>query len=259
MAHTAYLDHDGPIALAHRGFSRDGLENTMTAFAAAVDLGFAYVETDVHATSDDVVVAFHDDHLDRVTDRTGHIPGMPWREVRAARVGGVAPVPTLEELLSSWPCLRVNIDIKSPGAITPTVRVIERMKAHDRVCIASFSDRRRRATVIRLSRPVVTSAGQGTTAGFRAASLTPPPVRDRAVSAALGDVDGVQVPVRHRGVPVVTRATVAAAHRAGAFMHVWTVNDPQEMHRLLDLGVDGLVSDRADLLREVLTTRGHRF
>lgn len=256
MARTAYLDHPGPIPLAHRGFSRDGLENSMAAFAAAVDLGFGYVETDVHATSDGVVLAIHDDTLDRVTDRTGHIPGMPWREVRAARIGGVEPIPRLEELLGTWPDLRVNIDLKSAGAITPTVRVIERARAHDRVCIASFSDTRRRQAVRRLSRPVVTSAGQLSGALFRAATLLPRPVRRQAVTAALGDVDGLQAPVAHWGLPVVTPTTVAAAHAAGAFVHVWTVNDPREMHRLLDLGVDGLVSDRADLLREVLTARG---
>nr|WP_269813508.1 glycerophosphodiester phosphodiesterase [Ornithinimicrobium sediminis] len=242
--------------MAHRGFSREGLENSMAAFAAAVDLGLRYVETDVHATSDEVVVAFHDESLDRVTDRSGAITALPWREVREARIGGVEPVPTLEDLLGTWPQLRVNIDIKTPGAITPTVRVIERARAHDRVCIASFSDRRRRETLARLSRPVVTSAGRTTGALFRMAAALPGPVRHGAVARALRAVDGLQVPVQHSGIPLVTGQTVRAAHRAGAFVHVWTVNDAAEMHRLLDLGVDGLVSDRADLLREVLVARG---
>lgn len=232
----------------------------MAAFAAAVDLGYRYVETDVHATLDEVVVAVHDESLDRVTDRTGDIAGMPWREVRNARIGGVEPVPTLEELLGAWPDLRVNIDIKSAGAVTPTVRVIERTAAHERVCIASFSDLRRRQTLRRLSRPVVTSAGQGVGARFRAASALPTAVpnvvRRRAVAAALRDVDGLQLPVRHSGLPLVTRATLAAAHEAGVFVHVWTINESAQMHRLLDLGVDGLVSDRADLLKEVLVSRG---
>ncbi len=253
---TAYLDHPGPIPLAHRGFSRDGLENSMAAFAAAVDLGMRYVETDVHATLDEVVVAFHDASLDRVTDRTGRITSLPWREVSRARIGGTEPVPTLEQLLGTWPELCVNIDIKSPGAITPTVRVIERTRAHDRVCIASFSDDRRRSALQRLSRPVATSAGQLTGALFRLASAAPPPLRDRLVARALTGVDGLQLPVSHQGIPLVTRRTVDAAHAAGAFVHVWTINDPAQMHRLLDLGVDGLVSDRSDLLRQVLVERG---
>lgn len=255
---TAYLDHSGPVPLAHRGFDADGggLENTMAAFRAAVDLGYRYVETDVHATRDGVVVAFHDETLDRVTDRRGAIPELSWREVSRARVGGVEGVPRLEDLLEEWPDLRVNIDIKSPGAILPLVRVVERTRAHDRVCVTSFSDQRRQAAVMRLTRPVATSAGQRMTAAFRAAAALPPLVRASAVTRSLRGVDGLQVPVQHYGIEVVTEATVSAAHEAGRFVHVWTINDAAEMGRLLDLGVDGLVTDRADVLKEVLLARG---
>lgn len=253
---TAYLDHPGPIPLAHRGFDRQGLENSMTAFQAAVDLGFRYLETDVHATSDGVLVAFHDESLDRVTDGAGTITRMPWSQVSRARIGGTEPIPRLEVMLDTWPDARFNIDIKSASAIGPLVRVIERARAHDRVCVTSFSDTRRRQALRRLTRPVVTSGGQVVTAAFRAAAQAGVRSRRSLVERAMGDADGLQVPVRFRGVPVVTEATVAAAHSAGKFVHVWTVNDPAEMHRLLDLGVDGLVSDRADLLRQVLTERG---
>lgn len=258
MSATAYLDHDGPIALAHRGFSLDGLENSMAAFAAAVDLGYRYVETDVHATSDGVLVAFHDERLDRVTDATGLITALPWSQVRRARIGGVETVPTLAELLDAWPDLRVNIDIKSAGAVGPLVRVIERTGAHDRVCVTSFSDRRRLAALRRLTRPVATSAGQGVATRFVAATHAPVPGARRPALAArvLRGVDCLQVPERSGRVPVVTGASVAAAHAAGVQVHVWTVNEPADMRRLLDLGVDGLVSDRADLLRTVLRERG---
>ncbi|WP_024285251.1 glycerophosphodiester phosphodiesterase [Cellulomonas sp. KRMCY2] len=252
-AAVPYLDHAGTIALAHRGFSPHGHENSMAAFAAAVDLGFRYVETDVHATSDGVVVALHDATLDRVTDGAGRVAELPWRTVREARIGGSEPVPTLEDLLGAWPELRVNIDIKSAGAVAPTICVIERVAAHGRVCIASFSDARRRAVVRGLSRPVATSAGYGTMAAFRigtgARSAT-------AARLALRDVDCIQVPERFGVVPVVTARSVAAAHAVGVQVHVWTVNDPSDMHRLLDLGVDGLISDRADLLKSVLVERG---
>ena len=245
--------------MAHRGFSPGGLENTMVAFEAAVGLGYRYVETDVHATRDGVVVAFHDDTLDRLTDRVGRIPDLSWREVSRARVGAGAaaePVPELEELLGTWPDLRVNIDIKTPGAILPLARVIERTRAHDRVCVASFSDTRRREGIMRLTRPVVTSAGQRVAARFRAAAALPALVRTPVVARVMAGVDGLQVPVRHAGVEVVTPTTVEAAHEVGAFVHVWTVNDVPEMVRLLDLGVDGLVTDRADLLKNVLQARG---
>ncbi|WP_131104373.1 glycerophosphodiester phosphodiesterase [Ornithinimicrobium sufpigmenti] len=259
---TAYLDHPGPIPMAHRGYDAEGtgLENTMAAFRAAVDLGYRYVETDVHATRDGVVLAFHDETLDRVTDRRGRIPELVWREVSRARVGaGVGAgesVPRLEDLLEEWPDLRVNIDIKTPGAVVPLVRVIERMRAHDRVCVTSFSDQRRRAAVMRLTRPVVTSAGQGSTTAFRAAAALPPLVRASVVARTLRGVDGLQVPAEHLGIEVVTPTTIAAAQEVGAFVHVWTINDPVEMTRLLDMGVDGIVTDRADLLRELLVARG---
>lgn len=244
--------------MAHRGFDADnaGLENTMAAFRAAVDLGYRYVETDVHATRDGVVLAFHDETLDRVTDRRGRIPELSWREVGRARAGNGEPVPRLEELLEEWPDLRVNIDIKSPGAVVPLVHVIERMRAHDRVCVTSFSDQRRRAAVMRLTRPVTTSAGQNSTAAFRAAAALPPLVRASVVARTLRDVDGLQVPADHLGIEVVTATTVAAAQEVGAYVHVWTINDRAEMERLLDLGVDGIVTDRADVLKEVLVARG---
>lgn len=255
---TAYLDHPGPIPLAHRGFDRGGLglENSMVAFAAAVELGYRYVETDVHVTRDGVVVAFHDETLDRVTDREGPIPELTWAEVSRARIAGQEPVPRLDELLASWPGLRINIDIKTPGAVLPLVRLIEHTRAHDRVCVTSFSDHRRQEAVMRLTRPVVTSAGQRSAATFRAAAELPRLVRPGVVARTLRSVDGIQVPTEHHGIEVVTPTTLAAAQEVGKYVHVWTVNEPAEMHRLLDLGVDGLVSDRADVLKAVLTERG---
>lgn len=254
VTRTAYLDHPGPIPLAHRGFDLHGLENSMPAFQAAVALGFRYLETDVHATSDGVLLAFHDESLDRVTDRTGMIPHLSWAEVSRARIGGTEPIPQLADMLDAWPHARFNIDIKTSGAIGPLVRVIERARAHERVCITSFSDARRRRALRRLTRPVATSAGQSVTARFRVAAQAGRP--DTLVGRAMRDADGLQVPVSFRGIPIVTERTVAAAHAAGRFVHVWTINEPAEMHRLLDLGVDGLVSDRADLLKQVLTERG---
>ena len=255
---TAYLDHPGPIPLAHRGFdpAGAGLENSMPAFQAAVDLGYRYVETDVHATRDGVVVAFHDETLDRVTDRRGAIPELSWREVSRARIAGQEPVPRLEDLLGSFPDVRVNIDIKTPGAIVPLVRAIERTQAHARVCVTSFSDQRREAAVMRLTRPVATSAGQGSTTSFRAAAALPALIRASVAARALRSVDALQVPPHHHGVEVVTPTTLDAAHEIGKLVHVWTINDAAEMHRLLDLGVDGIMTDRADLLKDVLTERG---
>ncbi len=225
----------------------------MAAFAAAVDLGYRYIETDVHATFDDVAVAFHDTTLDRVTDGSGVIAELRWPEVNRANIGGTEPVPRLDDVLGTWPQLRVNIDIKAAAAVEPTVRAIERTQAHDRVCIASFSDARRRATTRRLSRAVATSAGRSLVSSFVLAC------RAGLASRAqrwLAGVHCLQVPVRFGSLPVVTSRLVAQAHRGGRQVHVWTINDAAEMHQLLDLGVDGIVTDRADVLRDVLIQRG---
>ena len=242
---------DSFVAMAHRGFSLDGLENSMAAFAAAVDLGFRYLETDAHATSDGVAVSLHDGTLDRTTDARGRVKELPWRQVREARIGGVEPVPLLADLLGAWPDVRVNIDVKDEAAIYPVAEVIERTRAHDRVCVASFSAARRRATVRRLSRPVATSAATGEIARFVLAA------RMRRPATAIAEaVDCLQVPARQGPLTVVDERTVATAHAAGLPVHVWTVNEADEMRRLLDLQVDGLITDRGDILVQVLAERG---
>lgn len=252
---TSYLPTApaAPIGLAHRGFSPEGWENSMPAFQAAVDLGYAYVETDVHATADGVVVAFHDPTLDRVGGTSGAIAELSWSQVGTARILGEHAVPTLEEVLTTWPDLRVNIDVKADSAVGPFVDLIERLGAHERICVASFSDRRRRAVLARLSAPTVSSAGQSVNTAFWAAARAG---SVRAAARVTRDVDVLQVPERFGRVTVVTARTVAMAHRIGLPVHVWTVDDPADMTRLLDLGVDGILTDRADLLRAVLRNRG---
>ncbi|GIG23564.1 glycerophosphoryl diester phosphodiesterase [Cellulomonas chitinilytica] len=245
MTHPYFGAPGGTAALAHRGFSPAGLENSMAAFQAAVDLGYRYVETDAHGTADGRAVLMHDASLDRTTDRAGRIAELPWAEVRRARVGGVEPVPVLEDVLGTWPDVRVNVDVKERSGVEPVAAAIERTAAHDRVCVASFSAARRDATVARLSRPVATSAATAEAVTFLLTGRV----------AARG-FDAYQVPWRFRGRRVLTGRHVRAAHRAGRPVHVWTVNDPDDMRALLDVGVDGIISDRADVLRDVLVERG---
>ncbi|NTV40105.1 MAG: glycerophosphodiester phosphodiesterase, partial [Demequinaceae bacterium] len=161
------------------------------------------------------------------------------------------PVPLLEDLLGTWTELRVNIDVKGASGIGPVAEAIERTGAHDRVCIASFSTSRREATVALLSRPVATSAGTREAASFFARGLV-----GAKMAAHLMAVDAVQVPARMGMMPILTRRHVAAAHAAGKQVHVWTINHVTEMERLISMGVDGLVSDRADLLKGVLVRMG---
>ena len=247
-----FLDSAGVLAFAHRGAhgpEAAGVpENTMAAFEAAVGLGYRYVETDVHRTADGVLVAFHDDHLDRVTDRTGAIADLPWSEVGQARLAGGHGVPLLEDLLGTWPDLRVNIDAKADAAVEPLAEVIERTASTDRVCCGSFSGKRLTRLRQRLGPRLCTSLGPLGTVQLRIASLGVPVGPVRAACA--------QVPVRRGPIPVVDRRFVATAHRRALQVHVWTIDDRAEMEALLDLGVDGLMTDRPALLKEVLTARG---
>ncbi|MDX2603571.1 glycerophosphodiester phosphodiesterase [Streptomyces caniscabiei] len=244
-----YLDHPGPIAFAHRGGAADGLENTMAQFRRAVESGYRYIETDVHASRDGRLVAFHDATLDRMTDGAGRIADLMWKEISHARVAGVEPVPLFEELLEEFPDVRWNVDVKAEPALHPLLNLIARTDAWDRVCVGSFSESRV-ARARRLAGPrLATSYGTSGVLGLRLRSWgVPATVRRSAVAA--------QVPESHAGVPVVDHRFVRAAHARGLQVHVWTVNEPQRMHRLLDLGVDGIMTDHIDTLRRVLEDRG---
>jgi glycerophosphoryl diester phosphodiesterase len=249
------LDQPGSVlAFAHRGGALhpeiEGLENTMAAFQHAVDLGYTYLETDVHATRDGALLAFHDAVLDRVTEREGPIAELEYAEVAEALIGGREQIPTLASLLEKFPDARFNIDLKSEAAVQPLVALVESMQAHDRVCVGAFSPRRIRRFRALVGDRVATAATPPGVVAFRFLPTVALPVVRRNPAAVL------QVPHRRGPLAVVTRELVARAHALGKHVHVWTIDDPAEMHELLDLGVDGLMTDRTDLLRDVLIERG---
>src|SRR5947207_14458017 len=247
-ARFAFLDWDAPIPFAHRGGASEAPENTMPAFEHAVKLGYRYVETDVHVTADGVLLAFHDDVLDRVTDGTGRVDQLPWATVQRATVDGREPIPLLEDLLGTWPDLRVNIDPKHDGAVPALVEVLRRCDAVDRVCIGAFSDRRLGRVRSLLGPRVCTSLGPRNIARLRAASFGAPTGRLPSPCA--------QVPTGARGLTLVDARFMKCAHARDVKVHVWTIDDRAEMVRLLDLGVDGIMTDRPAVLREVLESRG---
>lgn len=244
MARHPYLDWPGPLAFAHRGGASEAPENTASAFEYAIGLGFTYLETDVHVTADGVLVAFHDEDLERTCARPGRISQLPSSQVRTALVEGKAPIPLLEDLLGAWPDARWNIDCKADDAVPALIDVLRRCSAVDRVCVGSFSDARLRRIRRAMGAELCTSLGTREAASW----VVGLPLSTSALVA--------QVPVTHRGLTVVSPRTVARAHRRGWQVHVWTINEADEMHRLLDLGVDGLMTDRPAVLRQVLLERG---
>jgi glycerophosphoryl diester phosphodiesterase len=254
-----YLDagRDQPgavLAFAHRGGARHpdlvGLENTLLAFEHATRLGYTYLETDVHTTRDGVLLAFHDDALERVTGTPGTLATASYDELAGALIGGREPIPRMADLLEHLPEARFNIDLKSEAAVAGLAGLVEATRAHDRVCVGSFSERRLGRFRRLVSRRVATSYGPVGVGlqRFGPAALAEAVLRGRG--------DALQVPHHLRGVRIVTAGFVARAHAAGRPVHVWTVDDPDEMERLLDLGVDGLMTDRTDVLRDVLVRRG---
>ena len=272
-----------PRVLAHRGFvprrKADGadadhaeiVENTLAAFAAAHAAGAPYVESDCHLTADGVVVLFHDDDLTRISGDPRKVADVTHADL--TRISGdprkVADVThadlarimedrgglmTAAEALEAFPDLRFNLDVKAAAAALPLGRIVA--PHADRVLLTSFSDRRRREA-LEAARTAggfpATSAGQATVARALVASR----LGRAALSRAVAGIDALQVPERVGVLRVVTRRFVRAVHAVGVEVHVWTVNDADAMRRLLDLGVDGLVTDRADVAIAVASGRPH--
>ena len=215
-----------------------------------MDLGYRYLETDVVATTDGVLLTFHDRTLRRVTGEPGRVSRMTYAEVSRARIGGTEPVATLEDVLGTWPHVRVNVDVKEASAIAPMVEVILRTNSLSRVCVASFSDRRIAAVRRRLGPALCTSLGPPRVVLLRAAAT-----HERVSLIAPRTTPCVQIPERVGRLRVLTPALIDLAHRNEQRVHVWTVNDSDDMHRLLDMGVDGIMTDALETLRDVLIAR----
>jgi glycerophosphoryl diester phosphodiesterase len=253
-ARFAFLDGPTPIAMAHRGGAIEHLENTLPAFQACVDMGYRYLETDVRVTADGVLAVFHDPTLERVTDRTGRIEQLSWAEVSQARIGGREPILKLEDLLGAWPDVRFNLDIKAAGVLAPLVRTVRRLGVADRICLGSFSDARVAAARRIFGPTVCTSLGPRGVAALRLSSYSP-----RAAGLVRIQAGCAQVPLQLGGRALVDERFIAAAHARGLQVHVWTVDSPDECTTMLDMGVDGVMTDRPGMLRELLEKRGQWF
>lgn len=254
-----------PLLIAHRGGLALAPENTILAFDRALRWWRAdLLELDVHPTRDGEAVVIHDGTIDRTTDSTGRVADLPLQQLQRADAGyhftpdgghtfpfrgrGIA-IPTLGEVLHAFPAARVNVEIKDGRAQERVWEVVHEARAAHRVLITA-EKRRDRSRFDDYTGPTSASAEE-----MRAFYLRH---RIRAAHLYVASADAFQMPERHAGRQVLSPRFVADAHDKNIAVHVWTVNEPADMRRLLDYGVDGIVSDRPDLVAEVLAERGSR-
>lgn len=249
---TGYLDPP-PLAFAHRGGAKTagnvGIENSLAAFAHAYELGYRYLETDVRVTSDGRVYAIHDAALDRLTGASDLVNALSSESLDLERLDQREPFARLEAIYESFPDARLNIDVKSDDAVEPTCELVRSLGVVDRTCLSSFSHARL-TRVRRILPGVATSASVREVVLARALPLPVLKVAGRPRGQCL------QVPARRGRFDVVTPRFVRRAHALGLQIHVWTIDEADEMNRLLDLGVDGIMTDRTDILKDVLVARG---
>lgn len=251
---SAYLDSPGPVAFAHRGGAlvpqNVGIENTLAAFSHAVSLGYRYLETDVRCSADRVLYAWHDETLARLTGDPRSIADLVSTEIDTLELDGREPPARLATLLEAFPEARFNIDVKTGDAVEPVAELLEAHHAVDRVCLAAFSHRGSQRIRARLP-TVATACSSREVAAMRFASWS----TARSLRTLRGRLC-LQAPYRRGRFVFVTPGFVARAHALELPVHVWTVDDATTMQRLVDMGVDGIFTDRTDILRDVLADRG---
>ncbi len=252
---TSYGAHPGPLAIAHRGGMGLAPENTLAAFGRATALGLTHLETDVHTTRDGHVVCFHDSDLRRVTGHTGRVGDLDLADLRRLRVHGTEPIPTLAEAMGTYAQARFAIDLKDEASIGAMARLLRANPTWaQRVLVAGAWSRW-------LSRLQDEAPGVTTALGWRSLTTliacSKGRVRPLGVRTT-GPTGGAfaHVPMRLGRLPIHSERVIARAHDLGIRVVVWTVDDPATMRTLLDAGVDGIITDRPDVLREVLVSRG---
>ena len=243
----SFLADSPPRVIAHRGFHRDHAENTLGAFQAALEVGADLLETDVHLSKDGHVIVAHDPDLRRVAGINASLSDFTAAELGKIDLGHGEGFPTLTQLLEKFPEAKFNIDLKTPDAVEPFVDVVRGLDAHHRVLATSF-DETTRQRVVNLLPDVVSSASQDMVIKARIRSWFAMPLETWAVGP---EIVALQIPPTRYGVALVTPSMLKFAHRKGLEVHVWTINDPRQMRRLWDMGVDGIVTDRSDLAVQV--------
>jgi glycerophosphoryl diester phosphodiesterase len=247
MARTSYFETPGVRWLAHRGLwqHRDGIsENSLEAFAEALSHGATHIESDVHATKDGHAVLFHDSDLRRAAAVKAKVADLTLADLRSIELIGGGRVPTLAEALHQFPEARFNLDLKAPGAVGAAATEINSTASHQRVLVSSFSPRRRVAALAAMNKPVATSADSVLVARVWASYRSGNP---RGFAALCADIDAMQLPTNRAGIRFDDPGFINELNRMQVEVHFWTINEPDEMQRLLGLGAIGIVTDRVDL------------
>lgn len=251
MVRTNYFAGPLPRRFAHRGLSEHASnidENSMAAIEAAIAAGATHVESDTHATKDGHAVLFHDSDLNRVAGIPRQIAELSLSELSSITLNHGSQIPTLGDVLAGFPDLFLNLDIKSQHAIAPTVTEIERHAAHDRVLISSFSESRRKKALALLSKPVATSASMNKVITAWLSHSFFFGIGFRQITK---DIDAFQIPTAKGPIRLATPGFIRRAKASDTEVHFWTINDPEQMRQLLELGADGIVTDRVDLLTKL--------
>lgn len=250
---SEWFDEVHHRVLAHRGLALDALENSLRAHQAAVALGITHLECDARATRDGVAVLWHDETLERVDGGDDKVAELSLEEL-AARGKGDWRISTVAEVLEALPHARFNIDVKSRDAVEPLARAIHEAHAEHRVLVCSFDEGRRRAIHRLVPNAATSASGRQLMLAFLALELG----WDRFAGRILRGCDALQIPERAAGITLVSPPRLAKWKRHVREIHVWTVNEPSEMRRLWQLGVDGIVTDRADLALQVRSSLERR-
>ena len=239
-----YLQYDGLTVLAHRGGADESFENTLESFDYSKSLGCKFIETDVQVSADGIPYIFHDDDLKRVLNISSRFDSLSSQEIDKLKIFDQYKIPKLEEALNEFPDISFQIDFKTDEVVAPALDVIKKTKSFERICVASFNSERLKR--VRSTYPDL------------CISMGPNEVIKTLISSfglykGLIDGDCLQIPIRYYGVRVVTKRFVKYLKSKGLKIMVWTINDVKTFEYLIELKVDGIITDKPKLLFETLS------
>tara|TARA_Y100001958_G_C21230245_1_gene555913 strand:+ start:924 stop:1661 length:738 start_codon:yes stop_codon:yes gene_type:complete len=234
------------IALSHRGDSNDYVENSFEAFKSVVDMGFEYIETDLRKTSDDKIIAFHDEDLKRLFNIDLKVENLTFKEIDKFFSKKNCKLLTLKETLINFPETKFNIDLKIEGVIQESISIVKELKAFDRVCFASFSSSHT-DKVLKDNPKAIVSMGMKDVAYLK------------FFNYLRKDSKILQVPLNWKGVNIVNSKLIQKAKEKDLFIHVWTINDRETIVKLIEMGVHGIVTDKPDLIKDVMKEKNLIF